>query len=673
MPNPTEEREEQDALPSQPVHLARLQRLLPLYWRVRNTLIPPDSWMRRVYDQAVAPIKRRAYAAPAGAEGGAAMTKGWFERVVWLTDTSLILDGWVDAKGPLQLTASCTIGGRDTPVPVALLQAAPLSESRTSVLAVANFPAPIPASDMSKLGVRVNGDLLLNASVALHERALAARPWITMRSETAAERKALLHAMALATLPERRAELPRWRAAMADLVDASAVKTRPVLVESTHRQGVCIDHLYEIEDRVYVARGWVRDADAPLKRLTLVSEEGVRAEPCDSPYRYLHPPAADFFGVPKTKGSDRLGFLAVFRTDVSFEASAGWQLEMEDQQGRTYAAPVLGLCADLEKTRDSVLELVRFQEHAGDALIESVVHPALSVLQKRRAAAAGIEAVTAFGHGPADPQVSIIVPLYKRIDFLEHQMAQFAGDPELQKAEIIYVLDSPEDEARLLALASGVHELYRVPFRVAIMKKNAGYSAANNAAAALARGRLLLLLNSDVIPDRPGWLGQLVDFHDSKPGVGAVAPKLVYEDESIQHAGMYFRLSQDGRVFINEHSYKGLHRTFGPANVSRLVPAVTGACLLLRRELYERLQGLTPAFVDGDYEDSDLCLRLAQLGLSNWYCASVELYHLEGQSYPGERRSLTWRYNSWLHTALWGQTIRASLAEPLTVVESDAA
>ena len=81
---------------------------------------------------------------------------------------------------------------------------------------------------------------------------------------------------------------------------------------------------------------------------------------------------------------------------------------------------------------------------------------------------------------------------------------------------------------------------------------------------ALARGRLLLLLNSDVLPDRPGWLEQMVSFYDAQPDIGALGPKLLFEDDSIQHAGVYFEREADSGLWGNLHYFKGLHRDFPP-------------------------------------------------------------------------------------------------------------
>jgi GT2 family glycosyltransferase len=253
--------------------------------------------------------------------------------------------------------------------------------------------------------------------------------------------------------------------------------------------------------------------------------------------------------------------------------------------------------------------------------------------------------------------VTIVVPLYRRIDFLEHQLAAFVDDPDLAGADLVYVLDSPELAPQLRTAAVALHDLYGVPFRILTVERNLGFAGANNAGASLARGRLVLLLNSDVLPAAPGWLSSLVEFHDRTPGLGAVGPKLVYEDGSIQHAGMYFFRTAGSPLWENGHYYKGLHRTFPPANEARIVPALTAACLLLSVELWREMGGLRGTFIQGDFEDSDLCLRIAAHGRDCWYLPDVELYHLEGQSYPTHMRQLTSRFNTWLHTHFWDDAI----------------
>ncbi|HEY3020353.1 MAG TPA: hypothetical protein VGJ32_09175, partial [Solirubrobacteraceae bacterium] len=92
-------------------------------------------------------------------------------------------------------------------------------------------------------------------------------------------------------------------------------------------------------------------------------------------------------------------------------------------------------------------------------------------------------------------------------------------------------------------------------------------------------------------------------------------------------------------------------------------PAVTAACLMTDRALFERMGGLRQIYVQGDYEDTDFCLRLRQAGLACWYLPEVELYHLEGQSYPSATRELSSAYNRWLHTRLWNAEIESAMEE----------
>jgi GT2 family glycosyltransferase len=84
--------------------------------------------------------------------------------------------------------------------------------------------------------------------------------------------------------------------------------------------------------------------------------------------------------------------------------------------------------------------------------------------------------------------------------------------------------------------------------------------------------------------------------------------------------------------------------------------------MMVDRNLYEKVGGLPLHYVQGDYEDSELCLRIAATGRSNWYLPGVELYHLEGQSYTAGVRRIPSEYNMWLHSSIWGETIEELMA-----------
>jgi GT2 family glycosyltransferase len=242
-------------------------------------------------------------------------------------------------------------------------------------------------------------------------------------------------------------------------------------------------------------------------------------------------------------------------------------------------------------------------------------------------------------------------------------MLQFSRDPEFAAVDLVYVLDSTEQQDDLAIKARELLGLYGLPFRVVNLTSGAGFAGANNLGIEVVESERLLLLNSDVIPDRPGWIGAMGAFYDATEGIGALGPKLLYEDDTLQHAGMYFQRKSGSEVWENAHCFKGLHRTFPPANLARPVPAVTAACMMVDRGLYEEVGGLPLHYVQGDYEDSELCLRLAEAGRRNWYLPAVELYHLEGQSYvPGARR-IPSEYNMWLHTSIWRSRIESTMAD----------
>jgi GT2 family glycosyltransferase len=197
------------------------------------------------------------------------------------------------------------------------------------------------------------------------------------------------------------------------------------------------------------------------------------------------------------------------------------------------------------------------------------------------------------------------------------------------------------------------------------MAANAGYAAANNTGAEHALGRLLLLLNSDVIPEQPGWLLPLLDALDDT-AFGAAGPKLLFEDGSLQHAGMYFARDARGGWY-NDHFFKGFPRDYPAACVAREVPAVTGAALLVRRALFEAIGGFTEDYIIGDYEDSDLCLKIRRAGKKIRYQATVELYHFERRSirlHPGYTRTVAAAYNRWLHAGRWSEAMAALMDAP---------
>jgi GT2 family glycosyltransferase len=423
-------------------------------------------------------------------------------------------------------------------------------------------------------------------------------------------------------------------------------------------QALHIGAVARIDERTFFARGWLRDDQAPIARLDAISPEGARAALLDRAFMVPRPDLEEMFrGAPEPVAKP--GFVCFFDLPGPSRLADGWVFALENAAGVGVESDCPTVVSDPLAVRDVILAELARERRADTPLMDQLV-PAVVRLQERLAGRVSIAEVEQFGAVPETAEVSVVVPLYQRIDLLEHQLAQFANDPQLAATELIFVLDSPELGEELLTVAAELFEVYRVPFRLAILSHNGGFAVASNQGASLARGRLLLLLNSDVLPTAPGWLARLVAEYEALPEAGAIGPKLLYDDESIQHAGMEFRPDPVMGGWRLSHAFKGLHRDFPGACSKRTAPALSGACLLLERELYRELGGFSADYVKGGYEDADLCMRIHERGLETWYVPEVELHHLEGRSYVPSESDMSNRFNAWLYNQRWGKRVEST-------------
>lgn len=313
--------------------------------------------------------------------------------------------------------------------------------------------------------------------------------------------------------------------------------------------------------------------------------------------------------------------------------------------------------------RNQILRAVPPQ-HAIDDAFRTILAPALREVEQRLGKTVEVKRTRDYGLPQHAPLVSIVIPLYKVLDFLRFQLSGMATDPWLmENAELVFVLDSPEIQDETEHLLGGLHLLHGLPMRLVVMNRNGGYARACNTGARMARGSVLVMLNSDVVPCEPGWVQTLIDPIMSG-AYGAVGPRLIFEDKSLQHAGLYFGRDQRG-IWLNHHFYKGMPSDYMPAQQARTVPGVTGACLVTTRDLYESVGGFTEDYIIGDYEDSDLCLKIRRAGFEIGYEPSACLYHFERQSIRRSQdymRGVASQYNSWLHTQRWDDDIAALMA-----------
>jgi GT2 family glycosyltransferase len=248
------------------------------------------------------------------------------------------------------------------------------------------------------------------------------------------------------------------------------------------------------------------------------------------------------------------------------------------------------------------------------------------------------------------PKCSIVIPVYNNVSLthtcLETVLERTAADFE---CETIVADDASTDDT------SAVLKTYGNRIRVVSHASNSGFAASCNDAAAIATGEYLVFLNNDTVP-LEGWLEALVRYADAHPEAAAVGCKLLFPDGTVQHAG--FVICEDG---LPRHIYSGFPADAPLVNQSRRYQAVTGACLLVRRQDFVAAGGFDTAFHNG-FEDVDLCLRLGDAGREIHYCHESVLIHLESAS-RDLSKTQTFLDNSRIYRERWGGRVRSDEVE----------
>ncbi|MCW5717090.1 MAG: glycosyltransferase family 2 protein [Bauldia sp.] len=261
-----------------------------------------------------------------------------------------------------------------------------------------------------------------------------------------------------------------------------------------------------------------------------------------------------------------------------------------------------------------------------------------------------------------DFRMSVVVCLYGRAEFLMLQAAAYSAT-DSAGIEFVYVSNSPELAETLIKEARIATLLYDVSITLVILSGNAGFGAANNVAVDYCRSRVVCIMNPDVFPRSGDWAARLIEGAASATGGAFFGTPLHYDDGSLMHGGMYLETDtgisfsgdviSERRLLRVEHYDKGTPAEAVTRIVSKAVPAVTGALMVLRRPWYERLAGFSPDFVFGHYEDADLCLRSFAEG-EPVFLRNIAFWHLEGRGSTRlpvhEGGSLV---NRWLFTRKW--------------------
>ena len=229
-----------------------------------------------------------------------------------------------------------------------------------------------------------------------------------------------------------------------------------------------------------------------------------------------------------------------------------------------------------------------------------------------------------------NPKVSILIPNRDNVKLLKEAVSSILELTSYSNYEIVIIENGSTDKETFK-----YYDLIKDKTNVKILKFDEdtdefNYSKLINLGVKNVDGEFVLQLNNDIKIISKDWLDIMVGYSQQKE-IGAVGGRLYYEDKTIQHAGIIVGLSGiAGNMLVNlpygERAY------FGRESATRNVAAVTGACLLCRRELYEEVGYMDEELFKVAFNDVDFCLKLMEKGYRNVYVPYVELYHYESKT-----------------------------------------
>lgn len=224
------------------------------------------------------------------------------------------------------------------------------------------------------------------------------------------------------------------------------------------------------------------------------------------------------------------------------------------------------------------------------------------------------------------PLVSVVIPVYNHADVTVRCLKSIA-DSWFESLNVQFIVADDGSGDRTASIVTQLHGVDYVR-----SSKNEGFVRACNRGAMFARGKYLCFLNNDTLV-RDGWLDHLVTTAEHEPSIGVVGAKLVFPDGRLQEAGgIIWRDASGWNVGRGESADAPRY------NFLRDVDYVSGAALLVRRELFSRIGGFSEEFAPAYYEDADLCFSVRALGYRVVYQPSAVVVHYDGAT-AGDARS----------------------------------
>ena len=248
--------------------------------------------------------------------------------------------------------------------------------------------------------------------------------------------------------------------------------------------------------------------------------------------------------------------------------------------------------------------------------------------------------------------MSLIVPTRDRFDLLS-QCVESIREKTLYPHYEIVIVDNQSTDRKTLDYMARLEGEGRA--RVLRYDHPFNYSAINNFAVAETASEIVGLVNNDIEALAPEWLDEMVG-HARRPAIGCVGARLLYPDRTLQHGGIFLGYHGVAAAHMHRHLPESSPGYLGRALLTQNLSAVTAACLLVRRKVFDEVGGLDAENLHVSFNDVDFCLRVREAGYRNLWTPYAELFHHESATRGPNTTPLALRERDYLKQR-WGRKL----------------
>ncbi len=229
-------------------------------------------------------------------------------------------------------------------------------------------------------------------------------------------------------------------------------------------------------------------------------------------------------------------------------------------------------------------------------------------------------------------KASIIIPVFNNLSFTQTCIRKIEENtPNIYELIIINNNSSDGTYEYLENLKSQKQNL-----KIIHNKENLGFAKACNLGAKQAEGNILVFLNNDVEVEL-GWLEKAIEKFENNENIGIIGAKLLYPDRTIQHCGIYFERTPGTYLVWGQHSHRNKPETAPEVNYETEPDAVTGACLFIKKEIFQKVNGFDESY-PMYFEDTDLCFKVREIGYKIIYSPEITAIHYEAQTIKNQAK-----------------------------------